>query len=127
MSHGGDVLKRFRRARHLSLEGLQDRSETAGHRISASQIGKVERGERRLSDDVFEALASALELTDDERAQVEAARAGTGAVDVVEQMAALERRLLDELVLLRGELRASTAMILDTLARLRDTRDDRDT
>lgn len=94
MTSAGDALKRFRRARGYTHAQLAERTNQGGRGISASQIGKVERGERRLTDNVFYVLADALELTDTERQQVQSAVAGTGAVDVVDQVAELESRMV---------------------------------
>jgi transcriptional regulator with XRE-family HTH domain len=120
MTSAGEVLKRFRRARNLTLGDLSELTRQRGPRVSTSQIGKVERGERKLTDSVFSALAAAMELTEAERQQVQAARAGTGAVDVVSAVADLEAKMISELALLRGELRASLNAVMDALDRLRD-------
>lgn len=116
----GEVLKRFRRARALSIKDLAALTRQRGLPVSISQIGKVERGERRLTDDMFAKLADALALTDAERQQLEAARAGTGAVDVAGAVAELEARLVSELSQLRGEMRAYHNAVMDALDRLRD-------
>lgn len=119
MTHGGDVLKRFRRARGLTQIGLEAATVAAGRRVSKSQIAKVERGERTLSDEVFEALADALALSDAERSQVEQARAGTGGVDVVTELLRIEARLASELAEVRGQVRASANLVMDAVERLR--------
>lgn len=122
MTSAGDTLKRFRRARGYTHAQLAERTRQGGRSISASQIGKVERGERRLTDAVFYALADALELTDAERQQVQSAAAGTAAVDVVDQIAELEARMVAGFERLSGEIRAQMNLLLDSLDRLRDQR-----
>lgn len=121
MTSAGEALKRFRRARRLSIAELSERTRRQGQTVSASQIGKVERGERRLSDPVFQALADALELSEGERQQVAQAQAGTGAIDVVSAISDLEAKLTGQLSELRGELRASLNLVMDALDRLRNS------
>lgn len=120
MTTAGDVLKRLRRARGYTHAQLAERTRRTGRGISTSQIGKVERGERKLTDNVFYALADALQLTDAERQQVQSAQAGTGAVDVVDQVAELEARMVAGFERLSGELRGQMNQVLDSLDRLRD-------
>jgi len=120
MASAGEVLKRFRRARELHIPELAALTRQRGRPVSVSQIGKVERGERRLTDEVFERLADALALSDAERQQVQAAQAGVGAVDVAAAVDALEVRILSELSQLRGEMRAYHNAVMDALDRLRD-------
>jgi len=65
----GELLKRKRLARGLSQEGLAERA-----RMSASAIGALERGARRAPyRDTVALLATALELSDVERAELDAA------------------------------------------------------
>jgi transcriptional regulator with XRE-family HTH domain len=118
MSDVGAVLKNLRKTRGLTLDELEQATADAGHKVSKSQIGKVERGERSLSDEVYSALSRALHLGDDERARVEAARAGE-VVDIAEQLTLVEQRLLLELTMLRGELRGHSDAIMAAIERLR--------
>jgi transcriptional regulator with XRE-family HTH domain len=119
MTSGAQVLKNILRARGIHLEELSRRTGTGSRHYSAGYLGKVLRGERRLTDEVFDSIAGALELSDEERTQVLTARDGTGAVDVTQMIAISERRVMDRLEQLSGELRSSTNLILDRLDRPR--------
>jgi predicted ATPase/DNA-binding XRE family transcriptional regulator len=65
----GALLRRYRLAAGLSQEALAERA-----RLSVQAIGALERGDRRAPyRDTVELLAGALDLTDEERAQLHAA------------------------------------------------------
>ena len=119
VSDVGAVLRNLRKSRGLNQLQLEEATVEVGHRVSKSQIGKVERGDRTLSDDVYAALSQALHLGDDEKARIEAARAGE-VVDVADQLTLIEQRLLLELTLLRGEMRGHADEIMRAIDRIRD-------
>lgn len=120
VSDVGTVLKNLRKSRGWTLDDLEQATEDAGRKVSKSQIGKVERGERNLSEEVYAALSRALHLGDEERARVDAARAGS-VTDIPEQLSLVEQRLLLELTMLRGEIRGHSDALMAAIDRLRDT------
>jgi hypothetical protein len=118
MTSVGDALKKMRRAHgRLTLAQVEEISEARGHKVTASNLSKVERGVRSLSDDVFERLVATFDLDETERAEIEAARSGTATVDVTEAVARLETQI----TLLRGEVSASANLIMATIERLRQS------
>ena len=120
VSDVGTVLKNLRRSRALTLEALAQATEDLGQKVSKSQIGKVERGERGLSEEVYAALSRALHLSDNERARVDAARAGE-VTDIADQLTVMEQRLLLEITMLRGELRGHSDALMSAIERLRES------
>ena len=121
MTGAGETVKRFRRARGLSQKELSLRTAASGRRVSESHITKVESNARRLTDDVLERLAAALELSESERAQLETARTGSAPVDVLSELGVLEAKMSAGFERLSGEIRGQINQVNDRLDRLRDT------
>lgn len=120
MTTAGDVLRNFLRARGVTLDDLSERTRAQGRGYSAAYLGKAIRGERRLTDALLEAIMTALELTAEERHQVDMARAGVAAVDMPEQLLAIQAQIAAGIERLSGEIRGQINQVNDRLDRLRD-------
>ncbi|MBO0730187.1 MAG: helix-turn-helix transcriptional regulator [Acidimicrobiaceae bacterium] len=101
MTAVGRALKKFRNDRNLTQAQLAAKVRSSGQtRPGKSQISKLERGERPLTDHMGRVLTQVMDLTKDERDELAAARRGDLPTDdmaaLAAEIAALRAKIDDQ-------------------------------